>query len=139
MAKYEGADWIRRQHAPDISKFGVIVADILGQAFEGIYHISDECFHKRVQWYNDRRIVIVIGRYLSTFDDDKLTRLVLLCHAHAVRMSIEGAANGYLRLIFTPREREAKSSWDRHPTLRQAVISLQPTIYGMQREGLNYD
>lgn len=76
--KYAGADWVEGALRVKCSPLGREVADVLGQAFLGIYHVSREA--KRVDWSDTRIIEFRYGRSLATYDADELTRLVVLCH-----------------------------------------------------------
>lgn len=121
--KYAGADWVKYQY-PKVSEFGCKVADILGQAYKGIYHIQKAVLNKKVRWESDCWIEIVINRELSTYDGNELTVLVLLCHEQSIRLSVSGAAPGYLRLGFSPRKATLNApTWDRHPTIEQAIAT----------------
>ncbi len=52
----------------------------------------------------------------STFDDDRLTRMVVAAHRHAVRLEV-GAFRGMFSIRVHPRRHDGQSWWDRHPTL----------------------
>lgn len=133
MAKFAGADWLqenlkytRPQCKP--SPLGSEVADILGQVYCGIYHISREVKHPRCEWDNPYVVVVVIGSDLSTFDFDRLTKLVILCHDRAIRLCISGKANGYLELMFHQRERQPDDRSIHHPTIEDAVDAVREHI-----------
>lgn len=53
---------------------------------------------------------------LSTFDFDRLTAIVVAAHRHACRVAIEPGMNR-LYLAIHPREHEARSSFEHHPSL----------------------
>ena len=126
---YSGSDWIERQ-GKTLSPLGREVADILGQVYEGIYHISRAALHERVKWDDNLFIMIVVTDGISTFDFNVLTRLVILCHDRAVRLEINSAGFGYLRLFFSQRVREG-SMTKRHPTMEQAIAEIRERI-GME-------
>lgn len=96
---YAGADWLVKQ--PEIKKvsvFGQTVADILGQAYAGLYHLDNSALHhKRTDWSNEQRIEIVVHGAL-TFR--KLSVLVAVSNSKNVQLEISGAANDYIRLRF---------------------------------------
>lgn len=121
--KYAGADWVK-SHRPDISEFGVTVADILGQVYEGIYHIQKEVLHKRVDWKSDRWIEVTVFGDLSTYDNDRLLTLICLCHSRQIRLAVAAAAPGYIRLKFSA----GKESLGQMPTLVQHIESIQPLV-----------
>lgn len=109
----------------NISEFGKIVADIIGNVWSGLHHCnSTMLFHKRTDWTDDRFIEIVIGSSLSTWDFNHLTQLVVLCHDNAVRLEINGANIGYLRLYFHRRTREGSIS-KRHPTIEESIQMIR--------------
>jgi hypothetical protein len=129
MNKYAGAEWLENQlklEGKEISDFGREVADILGQAYAGIYHISKEVLHERVKWNDERYIRIVIYGDLETYDFDKLTRLVVLCFDRMVRLEIGAAARNYLSLAFTKRDcRPPGKYFDRLPYLEDCIAYIR--------------
>jgi len=128
MTKYSGGDWLR-YYRPNLSDFGALVADILGQTFAGLYHQQAAVTNKKVDWNSDRWISIVIGGSISTFDDSRLTLLVLLCHRYGVRMEICGAGPRYMRLNFSPRKVGLDGSiWERQPTIEQQIEQMSKVI-----------
>ncbi len=134
MSKYSGADWLR-YFRPDLSEFGTLVADILGQAFQGLYHEQNAVTNKKVDWSSDRWIAITICGSISTFDDSRLTLLVLLCHRYGVRMEISGASSRYMRLAFSPRTIGLTGPlWKRQPTIEQMIERSESTIAAIQKE-----
>lgn len=107
---HAGADWLVEQfkYMPDertLSPLGRIVADILGEVFFGLYHLPQSAlYHKRTKWENEHCVSLTFRNELATHDGSELTRLVLLSHAHGVRLSIRGAAPGYMQVQFTMGE-----------------------------------
>jgi hypothetical protein len=117
---HSGAEWIKENYKVKLSPLGVAVADLLGDLFGGIYHLETK-YLKEVDWGNDHHIVVTLRhKSLATFDYDELTRLVFLCHDHAIRCSVDARANNMLELMFHQREREGGIS-KRHPTIEQAL------------------
>lgn len=100
---YSGSEWLQHQMPTvALSELGVAVADILGEVFRGLYHLDNSSlYHDRTDWTNTRVIIVTTSRELATHDGPELTWLVLLCHAHGVRLAIRGASNRYVRLTFT--------------------------------------
>jgi len=97
-------DWLKSQpYAKEISPLGESVAEVLGTVFSGLYHLSDTSL-KKANWANSHFLEIVIRGSLSSWDSSLLTWLVVLAHDAMLRLDIEGAANGYLRLRFHRRE-----------------------------------
>ena len=69
MVKYEGADWLERQLRAywsrkkipgrgELSEFGRVVADLLGQAYRGFYHLPSSVWSRpgAFFWHNDEVI-----------------------------------------------------------------------------------
>jgi len=54
---------------------------------------------------------------LSSFDFDKLTKLVLAAHMHAVRVTVRPCSPTMLKLRFYPRDPGETATSTRHPTL----------------------
>lgn len=102
---YAGADWLsenlRFTGRRPVSDIGERVAEVLGYAYHGIYHLpSSALFHERTRWDDDLRVWIVLPGQMANRDVDTLSRLMAACAALGVRVGIEGAANGYVRLRF---------------------------------------
>lgn len=124
--KYAGADWLKKNLAyakpkAIVSELGETVADILGQLYEGIYHIEDNHLFK-TDWANPSRISITLpdgGGRFSTYDFSLLTHLVLLAQATKVRIAITAATHGYLRLTFSQDEN--------HRTIEDAIAFFIPS------------
>ena len=124
MSNYAGAEWLEKQLKCDgkkLSDFGRKVADLLGDAFGGIYHIDEFLFKKKVDWSNSWHVQIPYNRDLATFDFNTLTRLVVLCHDRCIRMSIKPTSPGYLYLQFWSRDGREGDVSKRHPTIETAI------------------
>jgi hypothetical protein len=104
--KHSGADWMAKQDCfKSPSALGVKVADILGQVYLGIYHISDSVTSKKVDWQNDSDISVTISSELATFDGADLTFLILCCVQAGVPVEVSGASKSYMKLRFTNGDR----------------------------------
>ena len=110
-----------------VSDFGCEVTDIIGLVWRGIYHIERAVLHKRVEWVDDTMIEIVVRGELATFDADMLTRLVATAHDQAVRVSVSGAAPGYLRIRFHKRQPDivCVEFSQRHPGMGAATDAVR--------------
>lgn len=127
--KYTGADWIKAAFKnKTIGPFGEKVADLLGNMFLGIYHLNRSTLLK-AEWDNETYITVNIYGGMGTYDDDLLTRLVLLAHDMCIRVEIQPNMK-YLKLVFHPRQREGGIS-DGHPTLEKHVAGLRQH-YGLE-------
>ena len=116
--RYAGADWLRTHARFTVSELGADVADLLGDLAGGIYHLSPEILN--VAWSNPTYIELRWHGDLATFDNDRLTRLVLLAHDRALRVELLPRSRLYLTMRFHRRQREGKG-WERHPTAEQAL------------------
>jgi hypothetical protein len=121
VCKYAGSDWVKRNKQP-MSPLGEKVADILGQAFRGIYHISKD-IRRADLTPNDyiEMTFMAYGGVLSTFDGAELTYLVVLCHDAGVRLEIEPCNPRYLKLCFSRRRSRTGSMSHRMPTIEDHV------------------
>ena len=134
---YAGADWLKDGiSAEAVSPFGEQVANILGDAFFGIYHL-DYVSLKKADWKNNDWIQVTVCGGLSTYDNDGLTRLVVLCHDRLVRLEIRAAAPKYLRLCFSPRKSRDGHMFERHPTLEDAMVRIRDHYQASPKEQSN--
>jgi hypothetical protein len=121
--KYSGAEWLEHALKVKPSEFGVKVADLLGDWAAGIYHIETSKLAK-AEWTSDHYIEVVYYGDLSTYDNENLTRLVILCHERCIRLGIAGRAKNYVMLSFSPRQREGRY-WERHQSIDDAVAATR--------------
>ena len=128
MTQYAGSDWIEKSlKVSDISPLGRNVADFLGELFYGIYHLETRWL-ERVDWSDTYSMSINIGyKSLATFDNNTLTRLVFLAHHMAMRVDIDAATHGFLRLSFNQRQRTGEL-YDRHPRLLEAYGKFERSV-----------
>lgn len=125
MSKYDGARWIEaNRYCKALSPLGIVAADFLGDVYLGIYHIDQRTL-SRVDWSNPQLIEIMLYGYLSTFDSDILTRMVLLAHDRLLRLEFRGTGPGYIRLMITQRKSRDGSLFDRCPTMEEHVALLR--------------
>jgi hypothetical protein len=111
-----GAERINKYYANGkISKLGENVADLLNDVWSGIYHIDGKSLSK-VDWTNNDWIRISIFGGLNSYDDDKLTRLVVLAHDRCLRLEINPCNFNHLELLFHQRDRVA-DFYHRMPTM----------------------
>lgn len=57
---------------------------------------------------------------LATFDNDALTRLVLLAHEKCIRVELKEAGLAGIKIIIHKRQREGRI-FERHPTIEQVI------------------
>lgn len=118
-----GSSWLSFGGKKKLSEFGVVVADILGEIFNGIYHISRSL--KDADFTNDYYIKICIRDSLDfgTYDSDLLTQLVILAHTRNVKVSIKAAAHHYLWLEFIKVTKQGFFR-DNHPTIDDLLVKI---------------
>lgn len=113
-----GTAWLRGCRK-DVSEAGSRVAELVNWWQRGIYHLEGPVL--KADWSGDSVTFCVSGQ-MATYDSDTMTRLVVGAHDAAIRVSVEGAAPGYLRLYFHPRARSGQSFFARHPTIVGRLI-----------------
>jgi hypothetical protein len=115
--------WLQRQKiAGNLSPLGRSVACFLNIMW-GMHHLNNYSL-KKVNWEHDYYIEFVYDRDLCTVDKNDLTKLVVLAHQMKLRVSIEGAAHRYVRLIFHQRTGEKNDFTQRYPLVEDAVKNL---------------
>jgi hypothetical protein len=126
--KYAGADWIKSAlKITDMSPLGEETANILGELYLGIYHLESRHL-KKVDWSQRDNIDVVLGwQSFSTYDNDKLTKLVFLAHHRAIRVEIYPHSFKYLRLVFSRRSRLG-AKHEKHPSINDAVLTFQKSV-----------
>jgi len=69
-----------------------------------------------VNWYGD----------LSTFDMDRLTRLVIIAHAYAIRIEIGSSGPRMVRIIAHRRIHDPSADiYNRHPDLNDLQLKIE--------------
>jgi hypothetical protein len=96
-------DWLKRQYKIEISELGANVAEFLDKMW-GIHNCNRTSLSK-VDWSNDTWIEVVIGKIMSTVDNNDLTRLVVIAHQMMLRIELKGVGPGYIKLQFHQRTR----------------------------------
>ena len=123
--KYAGSDWIKSAlKVKEMSLLGERVADLLGDVFQGIYHLDISSLQK-VEWEDNYYISIIIRRSLSTWDFNRLTVLVVLAHDRLIRVSVSGVGPGYLKLEFHKRKGRDGSPSQRMPYLKIHIENIR--------------
>lgn len=149
---FSGADWLRsaldahhgnlrsgrtrpRRGAPtvrssEISELGALVADILGAAYRGLYHLDDRRLME-MDWSDKDRIFLTLGQgqELATYDGPELTVLAVLCHDASVRLAVCGHGMNRLALSFHRRTVNAPSLWGRHWSIEAAVEYVRTKLF----------
>lgn len=95
--------------------------DLLCEVFHGEHHAPD-----RVHAFGRGIKVSVYGSQLATFDFDYLTRLVVLAHDHCIRVEVVPSGPGRVGLALFKRAGRDGSTYDRHPTIEEAITRVRP-------------
>lgn len=120
MGRFAGSDWVKESLKRPMSEIGRTAADILGEAYQGIYHLPHGSLHS-TNWNDPWLCQVWVYDDISTWDGNVLTTLVILAHDKCVRLSIRVWNQRRLMLWFSPRDREAKSRSYTHPTIEEAI------------------
>lgn len=127
-SQWAGDEWIEKSLGRrEITPFGRIVANILGAAFRGIYHIPTSRLSP-VRWEDPSYLTITIFNDLPTYDGSLLTYLVVLAHDAEIRLSIEPCNPRYLRLVFCLRHGRSEGISHRHPTMEEAIRLIREAV-----------
>lgn len=124
MIDRSGAEWIKQTFQTEMSPLGGNVANLLDKVFKGIYHLDMGKLEK-VDW-GDPYVVSVQLYYqnLATFDNDYLTRLVVLAHDYCLRLDISAATIKTLELMFHQRQPTGNVS-QQMPTMEQHLAAIR--------------
>lgn len=57
----------------------------------------------------------------ATYDDDRLTRLVISAHRHCVRAEVAPSGPGMIKIYIHRRKGRTGRMHERHPTIEQAI------------------
>lgn len=94
---------------------------LLCEVFHGEHHAPD-----RIYAFGRGIKCSAESHRLSTFDFDYLTRLVVLAHDRCVRVEIVSSAPGRVGLVLHKRAGRDGSSYERHPTIEEAIVRIRP-------------
>lgn len=97
---------------------------IINIAFGGTHHI------KSIKPYSGHGLTFLVYGTLSTWDDNRLTKLVIAAHHQCVRVDIAPANPGYIRIRMWKRIRKDNvyPIMNTHPTLEEhlKLLKLNP-------------
>lgn len=95
--KFSGANWLKFD---SMCPLAVKVANLLGQVYEGIYHLDSSWM--QLQKLRSPASEYTIGLFggMATHDHNTLTRLLLCCQAAGLNCVIKGSRKGSIRLVF---------------------------------------
>lgn len=118
-----GSEWMRSSKK-EMSPFGERVADMLGEVFAGIYHVSNEVWKADFTGKKYIAVTFYENGGFATYDSDHLTRLVLLAHERNIRVCVRAATHAYLKIEFMEVDRSGFFA-DRHPSLAEALLRVR--------------
>ena len=95
--------------------------DLLCDVFHGEHHAPE-----RIYAFGRGIKCNAESHRLSTFDFDYLTRLVVLAHDACVRVEVVSSGPGRIGLVLHKRAGRTGSSYDRHPTMEEAIERVRP-------------
>lgn len=105
----------------ELSPFQKVVCDILGIVGGGIYNAPIS----KWDWHWGTGVSVVWRGDLATYDFNRLTALVFLCHEARIRCDISPAMRN-LRISFWPRIADRSKGGARfHPNIDEAVATLR--------------
>lgn len=123
--QYAGAEWVKAlKSTHHMSPLGVAAANLLGDVFEGIYHIDTPKF-RAVVWNDPECIIVPINSSLCTVDFDHLTRLVVLAHDRMIRVDIQAQGRNWLLLLFHQRRSRTGERHERYETIEDHAAILR--------------
>ena len=128
--KYSGADWIKDTFKVNLSTLGEKVADVLGQVYQGIYHIDK--LIRKVDWGNKTCIEVPIDGQLSSYDNAQLTLLLILCFDNMLRVEISARTFRLITLRFHVRKTRDGRLFERLPELDTLINDLREK-YALQK------
>ena len=105
--KYAGANWLKK-HLDLIYPVNLLatrVANVLGQVYDGIYHLKSSFKNLNSLKPSAREITLSLYGPMATCDSARLTRLFLCCQAASIDVSIAGGMSGYMRFTFKNAKR----------------------------------
>jgi hypothetical protein len=105
--KHSGAGWMLATKRLSFetcppSQLGIKVMNVLGQVWQGIYHIDNYVLKPKIRWDGKLAVAVTISGCLSTYDFAHLTLLVLCCQKADIVVCVDGSFKGYTQLIFCP-------------------------------------
>jgi hypothetical protein len=115
--KCKGCQKAILRHLYTPSEVCVRAGRILNKVYGGLHHVEE------IEDYDYYASVSVSGG-LASFDFNHLTQLVIAAHDDCLRLEIDCAGPGRLKLMFHRRRREGGIS-ERHPTLDQALETIR--------------
>lgn len=96
--------------------------DFFSELFYGKHHIPKRKGQKSIEQYGEGYCINTHNLF-STFDNNELTRLVILAHKHFMRVEISPASPNYLKIIIF--KRDLNNKFAAHPSLDDLINNIQ--------------
>lgn len=96
--------------------------NVLHITFRGLHHCPK--IHKYRVGSPYERWEVNYWSYVSTYDYDQLTRLVVSAHDECIRVAIKNSGPGMIKIQLWARKRGG-SMTERHPTIEEAIKAIR--------------
>jgi hypothetical protein len=96
--------------------------DLLAKVFGGRHHLDG-----RIRECGDGIEYIFYGS-LATWDFDELTCIVVMAHDQCIRVAVHPCTPKMLRLFLHVRNGRNGTTYERHPTIEDAIIANRPRL-----------
>jgi hypothetical protein len=83
---------------------------------------------RRVIDHSNHTVVIPHGS-LATFDDDRLTRVVLSAHQLGLRAEVDNHGMRGLKILLHNRTARTGRLWERHQTIDEAIVKFTLSVW----------
>ncbi len=110
---------LRCYYDGEISPLGTRVLKCCSIIFGGLHNTNSNIL-KKTNWADPYCISITTVHSLSTYDDNRLTVLVLLAHDMCVRIEITSCNFNYIKIMFHQRTRTG-NFMSRHPSIEDVL------------------
>jgi len=121
--------WIEQKYKLKVSKFMQEVLDILDCVYSGLHHTNYYDQWKRNQYCETRSAEYVDrANELSTYDFNRLTKLVVLGHDKGIRISVTSDKKKGLVILFHNRMGNQSDNFPinkKHPKLIDAIKQVR--------------
>lgn len=119
------ADWIKKAYKIEMSPLAEDVMEFLGDWYGGIYNFVHRTNVEKINWHDNHYVEVPYSHSLCTYDDNSLTRLVVMAHDRMFRVEIEPRAHRWLTLVFYKRNLREGSIYERLPTIETHIEQIR--------------
>ena len=129
LTKYAGSDWLKiKGYGENISPLGILVADLLGHVYRGIYHVADFAPHalEKTNWTHKHVIELAMPNIsIATIDGNSLTEIVVLAHDLKLRVALKPRNFQYITLVFSERNGPEDSLMEGCPSMEDHIKHIR--------------